>query len=129
MANIELTNSVLVQKIAHQEIANGCDPDHIAVGGYNEGLDVALLAALCIDQRIRGILAITDDLGRKDGIPEWRKPANAKTPLFVVDYSGKNNNASEKLLASIEQPVGALCTECHTPHYKLDCFLQRYAVH
>ncbi|KFY00134.1 hypothetical protein O988_03503 [Pseudogymnoascus sp. VKM F-3808] len=100
-------NTALIQKIVHQEIANGCDPDRIAVGGYNEGLDVALTATLSDNQKIQGILGVTDRLGLTDDITGLAKPANARTPVFVLDRSQKENNAGEKLLAAIEQPIGA----------------------
>ncbi|CAM1502647.1 Fc.00g074230.m01.CDS01 [Cosmosporella sp. VM-42] len=101
-------NEALVQKIVHEEIVKGCDPARIAVGGYNEGLDVALLAILADTNKIGGVLGITDRLALTDAIKELRKTANAKTPVFVVGRSGAKNNAGGKLFTAIGRPVGAV---------------------
>jgi predicted esterase len=100
-------NEALVQKIVKQEIVNGCDPSRIAVGGYNEGLEVALLATLADENKIGGVLGVTDGLRLINAVREIRKPANAMTPVFVLDRSGKGDNAGEKLLSSFGQPIGA----------------------
>lgn len=100
-------NEALVQKIVHEEIVKGCHPDRIAVGGYNEGLDVALLSTLASSDEIGGILGITDRLALSKEIVNIRKSANSKTPVFVADRSGAKENRGEKLLASVGQPIGA----------------------
>ncbi|KAJ5805067.1 hypothetical protein N7474_010954 [Penicillium riverlandense] len=99
------SNEALIQKIVHQEIANGCDPGRIAVGGYNEGLEVALRATLADSYKIGSILGITDCLNMTDEVNVLRKTANAKTPVLFVDRMGAKNNGPEKLLKAIEQPV------------------------
>lgn len=102
-------NEALIQKIVREEIVKGCDPGRIAVGGHNEGLDVALLATLADDNKIAGVLGITEGLKLTAAVKELRKPTNAITPVFVVDRSGGRGNAdSEKLLLSIGQPIGAI---------------------
>lgn len=98
-------NEALIQKIVHQEIANGCDPGRIAVGGYNEGLEVALRATLADSKKIASILGITDSLNLTDDVKVLRKSANAESPVLFVDRTGAKNNAAEKLLKAIEQPV------------------------
>ncbi|KAK4939524.1 hypothetical protein LTR10_020233 [Elasticomyces elasticus] len=100
-------NQALVQKIVHEEIEKGCDPGRIAVGGYNEGLDVALLSTLSGTNTIGGVLGITDRFVVAEAVRELRKPANSMTPVSVVDRSGAEDDTGAKVLASFHQPVGA----------------------
>ncbi|KAJ5604696.1 hypothetical protein N7510_009850 [Penicillium lagena] len=97
-------NEALIQKIVQEEITKGCDPGRIAVGGYNEGLEVALRATLADNNKIGGILGITDSLNLTDEVNVLRKTANAKTPVLFVDRMRTKGTGSEKLKA-IEQPV------------------------
>ena len=101
-------NEALVQKIVHEEIVKGCDPERIAVGGYNEGLNVALLATLADRNKINGVLGITDRLVISEAVRELRKETNSKTPVYVVDRSGAKENAGEKALTALVHPVGAI---------------------
>lgn len=101
-------NEALVQKIVREEIEKGCDPGRIAVGGYNEGLDVALLSTLADANTIGGVLGITDQFVVAEAVRELRKPANSKTLVSVVDRSGAEDNAGARVLASLHQPIGAI---------------------
>lgn len=99
------SSEALIQKIVHQEIANGCDPGRIAVGGYNDGLETALKAILADSNKIGSVLGITDCLNLTDELNLLRKTANAKTPVLFVDRTGAKGNCAEKLLKAIDQPV------------------------
>lgn len=99
-------NEALVQKIVHEEIAKGCDPGRIAVGGYNEGFDVALRATLADSNKIGGVWGVTDGWDIPDALKELRKPTNAKTPVSIVDRS--KPDASEKALIGLGQATGTI---------------------
>ncbi|KAJ2981590.1 hypothetical protein NQ176_g1939 [Zarea fungicola] len=101
-------NEALIQKIVHEEIVKGCDPGRIAVGGYNEGLDVALLATLSDVNKIGGVVGITDKFVVADAVKALRKTANSETPVSVVDRSGAKDNVGGKALATFDQPVGSI---------------------
>lgn len=101
-------NEALVQKIVDEEIVKGCHPDRIAVGGYNEGLTVALLAMLTDNKNtISGVVGITERLALTAALKDLRKEANAKTPVFVADRSGADGNEGKKVLEAAGHPVRA----------------------
>lgn len=102
-------NEALVQKIVDEEIKKGCHPDRIAVGGFNEGLDVALLATLADERNtINGVHGITERFAPYEAVKTLRKSVNASTPVSVVDRSGVKNNAGEEILLAVGHPVAAL---------------------
>ncbi|ERT02502.1 uncharacterized protein SPSK_05557 [Sporothrix schenckii 1099-18] len=105
---IRAKNEALVQKIVDEEIVKGCHPDRVAVGGYNEGLAVALLATLADPKNtINGVLGITERLALPS-LAGVRKDANAQTPVFVVDRSGADGNEGKKALEAAGHPVRAV---------------------
>jgi len=98
----------LIQRIVAEEIVKGVAVERIAVGGFMEGFDVALLSALADDTKIAAIVGVTEGLRSAETIRGHRKTANARTPVFVIDRSKDNSDGGgKKLLAGMGQPIGA----------------------
>ncbi|CAK7226492.1 hypothetical protein SBRCBS47491_006250 [Sporothrix bragantina] len=98
-------NEALVQKIVDAEIVKGCHPDRIAVGGYDEGLDVALRAVLGDSKNtINGVLGVTEklDVAIFEGL---REAPNSQTPVYVVDRS--SSAKAKSMLESMDLPARA----------------------
>ena len=98
-----INNNAKNEVLVHEEVSKGCDPRRIAVGGYNEDFEVALLAVLANDIKIGGNWGIAESWEVASCVEKNRQSTNASTPVSVMERS--TSPLGEGVLKRFGHPV------------------------